>query len=235
MKRAYLIAGVVSAVLALAACGQKTETQAEAPTPPAEPAAAPAATPTGTYTVDVGRVTRRYLGLGALVPLAIGVVGVGCGVSGAGLTDSGTGTRVAAAVLGAVFLVIAAGIYYLLAAHPPQRFLEVGPDGVALRGGRVDWSAPWQQLRDPRLVRTRLTVRRSWTARGVALLPTFPRWYLVLGLADGTFQDVDLGPGHGVRREVQEAFGDRLRVDAARTLPPSRRSADVQRVRRSRP
>lgn len=44
MKRAYLIAGVVSAVLALAACGQKTETQAEAPTPPVEPAAAPTAT-----------------------------------------------------------------------------------------------------------------------------------------------------------------------------------------------
>jgi Cu/Ag efflux protein CusF len=44
MKRAYLTAGVVSALLALAACGQKTETQAEAPTAPAEPAAAPAAT-----------------------------------------------------------------------------------------------------------------------------------------------------------------------------------------------
>lgn len=44
MKRAYLTAGVVSTVLALAACGQKTETQAEAPTVPAEPAAAPAAT-----------------------------------------------------------------------------------------------------------------------------------------------------------------------------------------------
>lgn len=44
MKRAYLTAAAVSAVLALAACGQKTETQAEASTAPAEPAAAPAAT-----------------------------------------------------------------------------------------------------------------------------------------------------------------------------------------------
>lgn len=45
MKRTYLTAGTLSAVLALAACGQKTET-AQAPAAAAsEPAAAPAAAP----------------------------------------------------------------------------------------------------------------------------------------------------------------------------------------------
>ena len=41
MKRIYLTAAVLSAALALAACGQKTETAAEAPAGPA-PAATPA-------------------------------------------------------------------------------------------------------------------------------------------------------------------------------------------------
>ncbi|WP_374344939.1 copper-binding protein [Phenylobacterium sp.] len=44
MKRIVLTAGVLTAALALAACGQKTET-AQAPAAAPEPAAAPAATP----------------------------------------------------------------------------------------------------------------------------------------------------------------------------------------------
>lgn len=46
MKRIILTAGGLAAALALAACGQKTET-AQAPAAPAEPAAMPAAAPAG--------------------------------------------------------------------------------------------------------------------------------------------------------------------------------------------
>lgn len=66
MKRFYLTAGVLTAALALAACGQKTETAANRAAAPTTSAAAPAADNMGRVPMDAAGAAKMAKGTGTV-------------------------------------------------------------------------------------------------------------------------------------------------------------------------
>lgn len=132
------------------------------------------ATAAGPVEIDLGSRARRTIAVGAVVSGGIGLVAVYSALTGG--VEGGTGTAVAAGIIGGIFLLIGLlpVVTWRTAARP--RKLVLSHDGIRMDDPRgAPWTVAWDELAAVAISRTeKRRVKPTDLAKVMVRLDLFP-------------------------------------------------------------